>query len=153
MKPKSRNKYHNKAVTVDNIRFASMAESKRYLELKALKQAGLIQDFILQPKFPILEPIRKCNVCNHKQPHVKGSQKKADIMCRKCGKRTTVQAGVTYIADFLVIHIDGTETIEDVKGTKGFMDPVFKIKSKFFDAKYPEKTIKIVIMNNRKVKT
>jgi hypothetical protein len=55
---------------------------------------------------------------------------------------------VKYIADFLVIHNDGSETIEDVKGTKGFMDPVFKLKSKFFESKYPEKSIKIVIMNN-----
>jgi hypothetical protein len=39
---------------VDGIKFASKAESRRYLELKALEQAGEIHGLLLQPKYPLL---------------------------------------------------------------------------------------------------
>jgi hypothetical protein len=44
-------KYGNKPTVVDNIRFDSIAEAKRYSELKLLEYAGEIRDLKLQPKF------------------------------------------------------------------------------------------------------
>lgn len=46
-------KYHAKPTTVDGIRFASMAEAKRYGELKLLEKAGVIEGLELQPKFAL----------------------------------------------------------------------------------------------------
>jgi hypothetical protein len=145
-----KNKYHNKSVTIDGIRFASTSESRRYLELKLLKQAGEIKDFILQPPFVLQEAFRKCPSCNHIQDHVKGSQKKKDILCHECGEKTNIINQIEYIADFLIINNDGTERIEDTKGSRGFLDPVFKLKYKLFESRYPDKTINIVIMSGRK---
>ncbi|MCH8136651.1 MAG: DUF1064 domain-containing protein [Proteobacteria bacterium] len=45
------NKYRNKPKIIDDIRFASIREANRYLELKLLKRAGEIQDLELQPSF------------------------------------------------------------------------------------------------------
>jgi len=47
-------KYHAQATIVDNIRFASKAEARRYGELKLLEKAGEISDLELQPRFPLL---------------------------------------------------------------------------------------------------
>ena len=44
-------KYRNEPTVVDNIRFDSKAEAKRYNELKQLERAGAIRDLTLQPKF------------------------------------------------------------------------------------------------------
>lgn len=44
-------KYRNKPTLVDNILFDSIAEAKRYTELKLLELAGQIRDLKLQPKF------------------------------------------------------------------------------------------------------
>ena len=47
-------KYHAKPVEIDNIRFASKREGKRYAELKLLERAGQIRNLELQPKFPLI---------------------------------------------------------------------------------------------------
>jgi hypothetical protein len=44
-------KYKAKPDTVDNVRFASIREKNRYLELKLLFRAGEIFDLALQPEF------------------------------------------------------------------------------------------------------
>lgn len=49
--PAKRSKYRNEPVTVDNVRFHSKREAKRYSELKLLEKAGQIFDLELQPKF------------------------------------------------------------------------------------------------------
>ena len=46
-----RSKYNAKPTVVDGIRFASMAEARRYGELKLLERAGKIDSLELQPKF------------------------------------------------------------------------------------------------------
>lgn len=48
------NKYHNVKVKIDGIIFDSKKESARYMELKALQQAGLISDLKLQVRFEIV---------------------------------------------------------------------------------------------------
>jgi Protein of unknown function (DUF1064) len=47
------NKYHAIPIHVDGVRFASIKESARYLELKLLEKAGAIQDLELHPVFPL----------------------------------------------------------------------------------------------------
>ena len=49
-----RSKYHAKPTTVDGIRFASMKEAKRYLELKKLQGLGVIKKLKLQPKYELI---------------------------------------------------------------------------------------------------
>src|SRR3970040_1846148 len=46
-------KFHNIPKRVDGILFQSTKESRRYSELKALQQAGVIRDLEMQPKFKL----------------------------------------------------------------------------------------------------
>jgi hypothetical protein len=46
-------KYRNKPTMVDEILFDSVAEAKRYNELKFFQAAGQISNLELQPKFPL----------------------------------------------------------------------------------------------------
>ena len=46
-------KFHNIPKRVDGILFQSTKESRRYTELKALQQAGVIRDLEMQPKFKL----------------------------------------------------------------------------------------------------
>ena len=51
-------KYHSKKVIYDEIKFDSIKEKNRYIELKILEKAGLIKDIELQPKFLLIDTIR-----------------------------------------------------------------------------------------------
>ena len=83
-------KYHAKATVVDNIRFASQKEARRYGELKLLEKAGEIQELHLQPAFDLYADDGVCG--------------------RKLGR---------YVADFEYrIAPDWELVIEDVKGFK-----------------------------------
>lgn len=46
-------KYNAKGEKIDGHWFASGAEAKRYLQLKALLEQGLIAELALQPKYPV----------------------------------------------------------------------------------------------------
>jgi hypothetical protein len=48
-------KYHNKHVTIDGITFDSLAESRRYGELKLLHQAGVIHKLRVHPRYTLLD--------------------------------------------------------------------------------------------------
>ena len=82
------NKYHNKKTQVDMYVFDSIAESKRYKELKLLEKAGIIKELELQPHFLLQEAFRKNGKAYRK---------------------------IEYIADFQYIE-NGKIVIEDVKG-------------------------------------
>lgn len=113
-KPTKRSKYGNKKTIVDNIEFDSQKEAEYYCQLKLLKRAGEIKEFGLQPKYEL-------------QPGFKKNGKK--------------YRPITYIADFVITHNDGTTEIVDVKGVE---TQVFKIKKKMFEYQYPELSLKIV---------
>lgn len=49
-----RSKYHARPTVVDNVRFASKAEARRYRELCLLQRAGEIQQLELQPRFRLV---------------------------------------------------------------------------------------------------
>ena len=82
------NKYKNKKIQVDMYVFDSIAESKRYKELKLLERAGKITDLTLQPKFLLQESFRKNGKTFRK---------------------------IEYIADFQYIE-NNKVIVEDVKG-------------------------------------
>lgn len=48
-----RSKYNAKRTEVDGIRFDSLAEARRYNELKLLQRAGEISELVVHPKFRI----------------------------------------------------------------------------------------------------
>lgn len=102
-----KNKYNNKKVKVDGIKFDSKHESEFYLHLKELKKQGKVKDFELQPQFE-LQP---------KFTNVLGENIRA----------------ITYKADFLVYYPDGRKEVIDVKG---FETADFKLKKKLFEYKY-----------------
>lgn len=49
------NKYHAKKTIVDGITFDSKHEANRYVELKLMEQAKVIQDLKTQVKFPLIK--------------------------------------------------------------------------------------------------
>ena len=51
---KKKHKHRAKPVTIDGIYFPSTLEGKRYLQLKMMKQIGVIKDFELQPTFKMI---------------------------------------------------------------------------------------------------
>jgi len=101
-------KFNAQPTTVDNIRFASKAEARRYAELKLLEKAGEIARLERQPVFPIY---------GYKQL---GS-----------GESTHV---CNYVADFGYYDVRAkVQVIEDVKGVR---TPVYRLKRKLVEAQY-----------------
>lgn len=82
------NKYRNKKVVIDNIKFDSKLEANRYIELKLLQRAKQISNLRLQVPFILQEEFEKN------------------------GK--TYQA-IKYVADF-VYEENGRTVVEDTKG-------------------------------------
>lgn len=101
-------KHNNRKIVVDGITFDSKDEARYYELLKKKKAAGLILNYELQPQYEL-------------QPAFKRDGK-------------TVRA-ITYTADFLIYHKDGTEEVVDIKGMEtqqGIM------RRKMFWHKYPD---------------
>lgn len=107
-------KYHNKIVEIDNIKFASKKEAKRYGELKLLEKADIIKNLELQKKFE-LQP----SYTNNNNENIRA---------------------INYIADFF--YYDNEKGLFIVEDTKGYRTDVYKIKKKLFEYKYPNLTIK-----------
>ena len=103
---RSRNKYGNKKVEVDGIKFDSKHESDIYLKLKTAERCGAIHNLRLQVPFVL--------------------QDKYTIN----GK--TVRA-IKYIADFTFENKDGSQEVWDAKGIK---TEVYKLKKKLFEYRY-----------------
>ncbi len=54
-RPSNKQKYGNKIVQVDGIKFRSQKEADKYQELKLRLKAGDIKGFCMQPKFVLME--------------------------------------------------------------------------------------------------
>lgn len=113
-KPKKKSKYRNVKTTVDGITFDSKKEAEYYCKLKLLKQAGEIKDFGLQQRYELLPTFRK---------------------------NGTTYRSITYVADFVIVNLDGTTEVVDIKGVE---TQVFKIKQKLFEHKYPDLSLKVI---------
>lgn len=118
-KKPSQSKYKNKKTEIDGYKFASKKEAEKYLELKMLKTSGYVVDFKVHPRYLIIEGFEK-----------DGNKYR----------------NIYYEADFEVDYADGTNEVIDIKPYvkktgKYFTTPVFKIKSRLFDIRYPNKTL------------
>lgn len=141
---KKQTKYKNKPVVFDGHRFDSQDEYHRYLTLKALKEAGIISELEVHPKYLLQNAFRKCMICRHIQDHIPGSKRKKDVLCELCGGKTVHFDDITYTADFRVVYPGDVEEIEDVKGSVAVITQAFLLKRKMFELIYPDKTLKIV---------
>lgn len=107
-----KNKYGNKKVTVDGIKFDSQLEANRYCELKILERAGEIKDLRRQIKFEL-------------QPsYIKNNK--------------SIQP-INYIADFVYYDVNKKKFI--VEDTKGYKTETYKLKKKIFEYVYPDMEI------------
>jgi len=104
--PIKKTKYNNRKVEIDGHKFDSKLEAQYYAFLKHKKATGKIKDFSLQPRYTLQETFKRD------------------------GK---TYRSITYIADFEVLHNDGSTQVIDVKG---MMTDVFKIKAKMFTKLY-----------------
>jgi hypothetical protein len=60
----TRSKYNARKTEVDSHTFDSLAESRRYSELKLLEKAGEISGLELQPRYPIV--VNGVKVCEYR---------------------------------------------------------------------------------------
>lgn len=107
MKTYSKSKYHNKAVTVDNIRFASLKEANRYKELLLLVKAGKIKNLRLQVPYELV-PAQYEIV--HRVSEKTGRPLQDKLVC--------LERSCNYIADFTYEDEQGNVVVEDTKGLR-----------------------------------
>ena len=104
------NKYHNKIIIYNGIKFDSIKEKNRYIELKLLERAGLIKNLKLQYEFEL-------------QPAFTLNNKKI----RK----------ISYIAVFYYFDNKLNDYIvEDVKSEITKKDKTYCLKKKLFQYRY-----------------
>ena len=63
-------KYHNRKVEIDGIKFDSIKEGERYLELKLLLKAGKIRDLKMQVEFELIPKQAGEQACKYKADFV-----------------------------------------------------------------------------------
>lgn len=122
-------KFGNKRCTYNGIKFDSIAEKDRYIELLAMEQSGKISGLIVHGK-----GLTYTLVAGFKYQTYTGE--------------TRTHRAITYIPDF-GYFINGKWVVEDVKG---LITDVFKIKHKLFCLKYPEIILRIIKPRMRKGK-
>lgn len=108
-----RSKYNARKTEVDGIKFDSMREADRYLELRMLESAGRIKSLVLQPDFVLQEAFTD--------------------------NQGTRRRAIRYRADFMYRE-NGVNVVEDVKGAR---TQVFNIKMKMFLKRYPQYELRL----------
>lgn len=101
-------KYGNRSLMVDGLKFDSIKESKRYVELKYRQIAGEIDTLTMQPEFVLVPEFVDCMGENHRK--------------------------LSYFADFSYYDKKMEKTV--VEDVKGFKTDVYKLKKKMFLYKY-----------------
>ena len=104
-------KYNNKKTVIDGHTFDSKREAKRYEKLKDLQERGKITGLQLQKKYVLQDK------------YVKNGK----------GIRA-----IEYVVDFEYTDSEGNLVVEDCKG---FRTPVYKLKKKMFEYRYPQTII------------
>jgi len=121
---KAPQKYGNRKIEVDGVRFDSRKEANRYQELLLLEAGGAIEDLTPHPRYELQPAFRDARGWKH--------------------------PAITYVADFSYLEINdpsavvGTLVVEDVKGGKGTQTEVFRIKAKLFRFRYPNIELRII---------
>lgn len=114
------NKYRNKSVEIDGIKFDSKKEMLRYKELKLMQKARLISELELQKKFELQESFKDNQGKIHKS--------------------------INYIADFFYYDNKNKYYVaEDVKSEATRKDKVYCIKKKMFMYQYPNIVFKEIL--------
>lgn len=121
-------KYHNKKIEIDGIKFDSTKEGKRYLVLKQALADGIIQDLKLQVKYELIPSI--------KEEYVEHLKTKDKIKTR------TLQLPITYTCDFQYKK-DGELVVEDIKASPKLLPKEFTLKEKLMFWKYRIKIRKV----------
>ena len=109
-------KYHARKVVADGLTFASQAEYYDYLKLRDREEHGEISGLRLQPRYLL------------QAAFVYRGQKVAKI---------------EYVADFEFLE-DGVTVAWDTKGGTATMTPVFRLKLKLAQARYPQIEFRVV---------
>ena len=86
------NKYHNKKCVYGGMTFDSQKERDRYIQLRVMENAGLIQNLQRQVKYEVIP-------------------KQTDVMGH------VIERATAYVADF-VYEQDGKTVVEDTKGER-----------------------------------
>lgn len=110
-----KNKYGAKKTEVDGILFDSKREASRWLELKALEQAGEITDLRRQVAYNLIPKQFKDTGEVYKTGAHKGEH-----------KQVVAERAVDYIADFQYVCA-GELVVEDAKGYRRSTDPAYRI--------------------------
>ena len=113
------NKYGNKKVEYDGLKFDSKKEKDRYIFLKAQEKLGNIQDLQLQVKYELIPAI--------KEEYVEHLKTKDRVKTR------TVQLAITYTCDFQY-YKNGELIIEDVKSSPKMLAKEYILKKKILFA-------------------
>ena len=121
-------KYKNKKIEIDGIKFDSTKEGKRYIVLKQALAEGVIQDLKLQVKYELIPSI--------KEEYVEHLKTKDKIKTR------TLQLPITYTCDFQYLK-DGELVVEDIKASPKLLPKEFTLKEKLMFWKYRIKIRKI----------
>src|SRR5215216_857753 len=108
-------KYNNRKVEYDGYVFDSIAEYKRYKELRLLCESGAIEDLEVHPRYELQPGFRD--------------------------KRGRKHRAIVYLADFRYIEVIDPQSIMGrsvVEDTKGKRTKDFCIKEKLFRYRYPD---------------
>ena len=108
-----RNKFGAIKTTVDNIKFDSKAEARRYVDLKLLLRTGKIKDLKLQPRYEILPGYT-----------IEGKRVRPTF----------------YKPDFEYLDESGKKIVEDVKGVK---TRDYQLRKKMFEIRYKIKVTEV----------
>lgn len=103
----NKRKYNNNKIIIDDIKFDSNKEARRYKELLLLQKLGKISNLELQPHFLLQDSFKYNNKTYRK---------------------------IEYIADFKYFDKEANELI--VEDVKGFKTDIYKLKKKLFIYKY-----------------
>lgn len=108
--PYQHNKFFNKKVIVEGIKFDSTKEANTYLKLKDLEKKGKIKDLELQKEYVLQESFKINNKTRRK---------------------------IIYRADFSYISTEDNKLhVVDIKSPYTAKDKVYRIKKKLFENKY-----------------
>lgn len=101
-------KYGSKTTELDGYKFDSLAECRRYQDLRIMERNGDISNLVVHPRFILQEPFT--------HNHIR-------------------ERAIAYEADFSYYEKEGRKIIEDVKG---FKTKEYQVKRKLFLFKYPD---------------
>lgn len=110
-----KNKYGNKPITVDGVRFDGLNEHRRWCFLQMMEKAGEISNLRYHVKFELIPQITKEEIV-----HLKTKDKVVTKV---------VQSARYYEADFVYTNKKGEEIVEDFKGQE---TDLFKFKAALF---------------------